>query len=99
MVAWNLYSPFSDEHKPAISDRPYWRQAMTPRYRFPLRRLNAALLAALAGAASAQTAPTATLQEVVISANRQEQQSFDAPASIHAVGQDVIETAGPRVNL
>jgi iron complex outermembrane receptor protein len=61
---------------------------------FALRRLNAALLLALAGPASAQT-----LQEVVVSASRQEQQSFDAPASIQAVGQDAIEAAGPRVNL
>jgi iron complex outermembrane receptor protein len=61
---------------------------------FTLKRLNAALLLALAGTVQAQT-----LQEVVVSANRQEQQSFDAPASIQAVGQDVIEAAGPRVNL
>lgn len=70
---------------------------MNPRPTFALRRLNAALLVALAsaGAAQAQT----TLQEVVVTANRQEQKSFDAPASIQAVGQDAIEAAGPRVNL
>jgi iron complex outermembrane recepter protein len=67
--------------------------------RFALRRLNLALALAFAGAASAQTPSLPTLQEVVISVNRQEQQSFDAPASIQAVGQDVIEAAGPRVNL
>lgn len=67
---------------------------MTPRPTFTLRRLNAALLMALAGTAGAQT-----LQEVVVSASRQEQQSFDAPASVQAVGQDAIEAAGPRVNL
>jgi iron complex outermembrane receptor protein len=67
---------------------------MPPRPCFALRRLNAALLMTLAGAAGAQT-----LQEVVVTANRQEQQSFDAPASIQAVGQDVIESAGPRINL
>ena len=67
---------------------------MTLRPRFALRRLNAALLMTLAGTAAAQT-----LQEVVVTANRQEQQSFDAPASIQAVGQEVIESAGPRVNL
>lgn len=61
---------------------------------FVLKRLNAALWLALAGTAHAQT-----LQEVVVSASRQEQQSFDAPASIQAVGQDAIESAGPRVNL
>lgn len=66
---------------------------------FPLCRLNAALLMTVAGAATAQTPPTATLQEVVISVSRQEQQSFDAPASVQAVGQGVIESAGPRINL
>ena len=67
---------------------------MPPFQSFALKRLNAALLLALAGTAHAQT-----LQEVVVTASRQEQQSFDAPASIQAVGQDVIEAAGPRVNL
>ncbi len=61
---------------------------------FPLRPLQAALCLLLAAPAGAQSLP-----EVVVSANRQEQQSFDAPASIQAVGQDVIEAAGPRVNL
>ena len=65
-----------------------------PRPTFALRRLNAALLMALAGTAGAQT-----LQEVVVSASRQEQKSFDAPASVQAVGQEAIEAAGPRVNL
>ena len=61
---------------------------------FPLRPLQAALCLLLTAPAGAQSLP-----EVVVSANRQEQQSFDAPASIQAVGQDVIEAAGPRVNL
>lgn len=64
-----------------------------------LRRVNAALLMTLGGVAGAQTVSTPTLQEMVVSASRQEQQSFDAPASIHAVGQEVIRAAGPRVNL
>jgi iron complex outermembrane receptor protein len=68
---------------------------MTPRPNLTLRRLNAALFLTLAGSAGAQT----TLQEVVVTANRQEQKSFDAPAAIQAVGQDVIEAAGPRINL
>lgn len=70
---------------------------MNPRPRFALRRLNAALFFALTGASSAHA--QTTLQEVVVTANRQEQKSFDAPASIQAVGQDVIEAAGPRINL
>lgn len=67
---------------------------MPPPVTFPLRPLQAALFLLLAAPAGAQSLP-----EVVVSANRQEQQSFDAPASIQAVGQDVIEAAGPRVNL
>lgn len=67
---------------------------MNARPTFALRRLHAALLMTLAGTAGAQT-----LQEVVVSASRQEQKSFDAPASVQAVGQDAIQAAGPRVNL
>lgn len=69
---------------------------MTSRSRFPFSPgpLQAAIGLVLAGTAHAQT-----LNEVVITANRQAQQSFDAPAAIQAVGQDVIEAAGPRVNL
>nr|MCU0956543.1 TonB-dependent receptor plug domain-containing protein [Hydrogenophaga sp.] len=60
--------------------------------------IQAAIWLALAGSAHAQT----VLQEVVVTANRQEQQSFDAPAAIQAVGRDVIGiagAAGPQVNL
>ena len=39
------------------------------------------------------------LPDVVVSASRREQQTFDAPAAIQAVGRDVIEVAGPQVNL
>ena len=53
-----------------------------------------AICLSLSGGVQAQA-----LQEVVISASGQEQKSFDAPAAIQAVGQDVIESAGPRVNL
>ena len=61
----------------------------------PRRALHATTLClGCAGATQAQT-----LQEVVISASGQAQRSFDAPAAIQAVGQDVIEAAGPRVNL
>jgi len=55
---------------------------MTPRPTFTLRRLNAALLMALAGTAGAQT-----LSEVVVTANREAQQSFDAPAAIQGIGR------------
>lgn len=64
------------------------------------RRLEVTLLMVLAGSsAHAQSSPPDTLQEVVISVNRQAQLSFDAPASIQSVGQDTIEAAGPKVNL
>jgi iron complex outermembrane recepter protein len=68
---------------------------MSRRFRPIPTPLQAALWLALAGSAHAQT----VLQEVVVTANRQEQQSFDAPAAIQAVGRDVIGIAGPQVNL
>ena len=65
----------------------------------PLRRLDAALLLALAGTVQAKEDAVPELKEVVISVSRQEQRSFDAPASVQSVGQDVIRHAGPGVNL
>lgn len=47
-----------------------------------------------AGGATAQTQ-----DDMVISATRSAQRSFDAPAAIHAVDQDTIQNAGPQVNL
>lgn len=40
-----------------------------------------------------------SLETVVITANRAEQRSFDAPAAIDAVNRETIEGAGPQVNL
>lgn len=40
-----------------------------------------------------------TLDEVVVSVSGQEQSSFDAPASIQAVNQELIQNSGPQVNL
>jgi iron complex outermembrane receptor protein len=40
-----------------------------------------------------------TLQEVVVSASREAQRSFDVPASVTVVGAGEIAAAGPRVNL
>ena len=40
-----------------------------------------------------------TLPDVVVSASRTAQKSFDAPAAISAVDRDTIEAAGPQVNL
>ncbi|WP_164675511.1 TonB-dependent receptor family protein [Ottowia oryzae] len=62
----------------------------------------------LAAPGHAQTAPTPTptpaepntsLDEVVISAGRQAQKSFDVPAAVQSVDQATIDQAGPRVNL
>lgn len=39
------------------------------------------------------------LQDVVVSASRFEQRSFDAPGSIQSVGRDVIESGGPQINI
>ena len=40
-----------------------------------------------------------TLDEVVISATRSEQRSFDAPAAISVVDRETIQNAGPQINL
>lgn len=40
-----------------------------------------------------------TLPDVVVSASRAEQRSFDAPAAIQSVDRATIEGAGPQVNL
>ena len=39
------------------------------------------------------------LEDVVTTSNRFEQKSFDTPASLQAVSREVIEDAGPQVNL
>jgi iron complex outermembrane receptor protein len=39
------------------------------------------------------------LADVVVSASRSEQRSFDAPAAIQSVGRAAIEDGGPQVNL
>lgn len=51
------------------------------------------------GVVSAFPAAAQTLQEVVISASRSEQRSFDAPASVQSVARDTIQNSGPQVNL
>ena len=40
-----------------------------------------------------------TLEDVVISASRAAQRSFDAPAAIEAVERETLQSAGPQVNL
>ncbi len=68
----------------------------------PLRRTPPSCLSravALACAATASMASAQTLNEVVVSASREAQTTFDAPAAIQAVGREAIEAAGPQVNL
>jgi len=60
-------------------------------------RLTAAM--ALAWAAAPIATSAQTLSEVVVTANREAQQSFDAPAAIQGIGRETIEAAGPQVNL
>ena len=40
-----------------------------------------------------------TLEDVVVSASRTEQRSFDAPAAIQSIDRETIEVSGPQVNL
>ena len=56
------------------------------------------LVALTCGAALAQS-PPAQLEPMVISAQRQPQTSFTAPAAISVLTRDDIERAGPQVNL
>ena len=73
------------------------------RWSFPLKQLaKAAALTCsawtvLSSPAQAQTSNA--LDPVVVTGSRSEQRSFDAPAAISAVNRDVIERAGPQVNL
>ncbi len=50
-------------------------------------------------AMSALPACAQALDEVVVSASRTEQRSFDSPAAVQRVDRDVIQDAGPQVNL
>ena len=51
------------------------------------------------GVVSAFPAMAQTLGEVVVSASRSEQRSFDAPAAVQSVARDTIQSSGPQVNL
>lgn len=64
---------------------------------FPPTRLVYSLT--LLGLLGTLPATAQTLQEVVVSASRSEQRSFDAPAAVQSVARDTIQAAGPQVNL
>ncbi len=51
------------------------------------------------GVLSAFPALAQNLSEVVVSASRSEQRSFDAPAAVQSVSRDTIQSSGPQVNL
>ncbi len=51
------------------------------------------------GVMNAFPATAQTLQEVVVSASRSEQRSFDAPASVQSVARETIQSSGPQINL
>jgi iron complex outermembrane receptor protein len=53
----------------------------------------------LLGVIGAAPAAAQTLQEVVVSASRSEQRSFDAPAAVQSVARETIQAAGPQINL
>lgn len=69
----------------------------------PLQPLGVTVMktaAALAAAALCHTAAQAqTLDDIVVSASRAAQRSFDAPAAIQSVDRATIENAGPQINL
>ncbi len=56
-----------------------------------------ALCALASGGALSSKAQT--LDPVVVTGSRSEQRSFDAPAAIQSVSREVIDNAGPQVNL
>ncbi|TXT39815.1 MAG: iron complex outermembrane recepter protein [Comamonadaceae bacterium] len=66
-------------------------------------RLSLVALAVMAlsapGVSAQSAAKVTTLDEVVVSASRSEQRSFDAPAAVQAVDRAAIEQGGPQVNL
>ncbi|MFN4359161.1 MAG: TonB-dependent receptor family protein [Hylemonella sp.] len=62
------------------------------------RKTALALLVAGLGSAPAW-GQNQTLDDVVISASRAQQRSFDAPAAVEAVERETIQSAGPQVNL
>jgi iron complex outermembrane receptor protein len=71
------------------------------RHRGPLirRAMKGASWTMLLAGVAPLTVAAQTLEEVVISATRSEQRSFDAPAAISMVDRETIQNAGPQINL
>ncbi len=70
-----------------------------PRPLRPTKRLAKTLSVLALTSSSVAGLHAQTLPDVVVSASRTAQKSFDAPAAISAVDRDTIEAAGPQVNL
>jgi iron complex outermembrane receptor protein len=67
-----------------------------------MRHYSGRILTVAALVATAFSSPVmaqSVVEEVVVSANRQEQQAFDAPAAINSVGAETLSVAGPQVNV
>jgi iron complex outermembrane receptor protein len=65
----------------------------------PVARHRLTALACAVAALAAGPSWAETLGGVVVSASRAEQRSFDAPAALDAVDRELIENAGPQINL
>ncbi len=61
--------------------------------------LSASIATLLISPSALTLATERLLDDVVVSSSRQEQRSFDAPASIQSVNREIIEDAGPQVNM
>ncbi len=63
------------------------------------RHLKATAIVLALGALTGELATAQTLKDVVVSASRAEQKSFDAAAAVQSIDSDTIRGAGPQVNL
>ncbi len=76
------------------------KKALTRRRSPQLKRaVEGASWALLLAGVAPLTVAAQSLEEVVISATRSEQRSFDAPAAISVVDRDTIQNGGPQINL
>ena len=83
----------------SYSDLPYAKAASVRPFLIvyvQMMRLTPALAAA---SFCHSVAHAQTLDEIVVSASRAEQRSFDTPAAIQSISRGTIENAGPQVNL
>ena len=102
-------------HRPSPNDRPARTLqpmrappcvsrpvALRPAAGVPHRALACAFGLCAAAPAAAQPADPGgdrALADVVVSASREAQRSFDAPASVQSIGRDAIRDAGPGIHL